>query len=435
VRISDNLTVMKQIKSVHATCFVVFVGVLCLSAVRADESKVSSMSGEWAGYIEPLIPIGGRLLQQINNPEDPLLRHELYRATLSAMAGGYLALLHADAKHPEFIPFVGQLINLLGPNPDAMYSLALIEDDGIYRISGYRGTVREVVIQLAGGTFVPTGNGNNMGTTYANHDLDDLHLKGDGSFQVLLSRERPADYVGDWWQLPADSTYLMVRQIAYDWGTEIDGRMAIERLDTPAIKPRPSTDQIAEKIQQLAVFAEAYVAMSNRVVQGFARQAPLNSISFINFADDGGMPNQYYLEGIFDLQPDEALILETKVPESCAYWSFQLTDERWTSYDWTHRQINLNGHTAEIDSDGKFRAVISARDPKVPNWLDTGGLQRGVIQGRWKKCTSGPLPKITKVAISAIRDHLPNVTRLVSFEEREESIRERTRQAQMRRKW
>ena len=39
-----------------------------------------------------------------------------------------------------------------------------------------------------------------------------------------------------------------------------------------------------------------------------------------------------------------------------------------------NRQSSLNGHQAVLDPDGVFRAVISARDPGVPNWLDTGGV-------------------------------------------------------------
>ncbi len=44
----------------------------------------------------------------------------------------------------------------------------------------------------------------------------------------------------DWRTLPPQSNYLLVRQIAYDWVQEVDGRIAIERLDRPAAKPRDS---------------------------------------------------------------------------------------------------------------------------------------------------------------------------------------------------
>lgn len=404
------------------------------SPVSADNTQIDAAQ-EWKSYIEPLLPIGERLVAQTREAEDAQLRRELYRAAFSALATGYMSLLLTDPEHPDFMPFTGQLLNLLGPNPDDVYYMAPIDDAGSYRISGYRGTVHAIVFQFAGGTFVPRGDGRNLGTTYANHDVDTLHIRKDGTFDVVVSRERPRDWKGDWWPLPPQTTYVMVRQIAYDWVKEVDGRLAIERLDTPAIKPRPSAEQIDANLRQLAAWTENYVAISNRFVKAFGQKAPTNAVGFINFADDGGMPNQKYLEGLFDLQPDEALILETEVPKQCQYWSFQLTDERWTSYDWINRQISINGHQARLDKDGKFRAVISAQDPGVPNWLDTAGLRRGVIQGRWKQCSSTPLPVTTKIKIADLRGNLPSDTPVVTAEARDAAIRVRRKAAQMRRRW
>ena len=129
------------------------------------------------------------------------------------------------------------------------------------------------------------------------------------------------------------------------------------------------------------------------------------------------------------------MILETEVPKQCHYWSFQLTDERWSSIDWMNRQTSLNGYMAKVDKDGKFRAVISAQDPGVPNWLDSAGYARGVIQGRWDRCSSWPLPTVTKVMITDVRNHLPADTAVISAEARDAAIRLRRKGAQLRRRW
>ena len=98
-----------------------------------------------------------------------------------------------------------------------------------------------------------------------------------------------------------------------------------------------------------------------------------------NINDVGGFSTQTYIEGIFDLNPDEALIFETEIPTKCRYWNIELTDERFVAIDWINRQSTLNGRSAKLDRDGKFRAVIAATDPGVANWLDTGGQKRGKI--------------------------------------------------------
>jgi hypothetical protein len=88
-----------------------------------------------------------------------------------------------------------------------------------------------------------------------------------------------------------------------------------------------------------------------------------------------------------------------------------------------------------LDADRFFRAVISARDPGVHNWLDTSGYRRGAIQGRWFGADSTPTPAIRKLKIGEVRAALPPGTRFVTPAERDASIRARRIGAQMRIIW
>src|SRR3546814_2144567 len=84
-----------------------------------------------------------------------------------------------------------------------------------------------------------------------------------------------------------------------------------------------------------------------------------------------GLSRQAYYEGAYDLADDEALISEVRIPDQVSYWSLILTNELYETTDWYNNQSSLNDVQAVVDSDGVFRAVISARDPGVHNWLDT----------------------------------------------------------------
>ena len=88
-----------------------------------------------------------------------------------------------------------------------------------------------------------------------------------------------------------------------------------------------------------------------------------------------------------------------------------------------------------LDSDGKFRAVISNTDPGVANWLDASGYQHGHIVGRWKECSSFPKPGVKKVKVDHVRHHLPKDTSMVTPEEREATLRKMRKAAQLRRRW
>ncbi|MFN8027778.1 MAG: hypothetical protein U0W40_15890 [Acidimicrobiia bacterium] len=79
------------------------------------------------------------------------------------------------------------------------------------------------------------------------------------------------------------------------------------------------------------------------------------------------------------------------------YWQALVADDRFATIDWVNRQSSLNDHQAHIDSDGKFRAVISRLDPGVPNWLDKGDYPWGIIQMRWNHASEYPDPTIKLV--------------------------------------
>jgi hypothetical protein len=147
------------------------------------------------------------------------------------------------------------------------------------------------------------------------------------------------------------------------------------------------------------------------------------------------LTTQKFARGFFDINPGEALIYETEVPKKCGYWSIELTDMLWSAIDYMNRQSSLNGYTAKLDKDGKFRAVISATDPGVPNWLDTAAYAKGTIVGRWTDCSSTPTPTVTKVRLADVRKYLPADTLVVTAEARDAEIRLRREGAQLRRRW
>jgi hypothetical protein len=95
----------------------------------------------------------------------------------------------------------------------------------------------------------------------------------------------------------------------------------------------------------------------------------------------------------------------------------------------------VNDAQAHIDSDGKFRAVISRLDPGVPNWLDKADYPWGVIQMRWNHASDYPDPTIKKVPFAQIREHLPTDTPVVTAAQRREDLRHRRESAQLRRIW
>ncbi|MFV0277613.1 MAG: hypothetical protein ACK5HY_10565 [Parahaliea sp.] len=406
---------------------------LCAAATWAVDVR-ETVSEEWRAYIEPLLDDGEELVNLLDQPQDGLLRQELYRFMFSEISAYYIALLHTSPAYPEFRPSNNEAYNFGYPNPDDVYLGAWVEGDGIYRISGYRGTVRIMDLALAGGALHPTGSGE-LGPTFANYNFDSLSLNENGYFEVVVSQERPEGYAGDWWKLDPAASYFVVRQRMYDLNSEIDGRLAIERLDLPAVRPRATAQEIETQLKALTRTTTGWVRYAIEHINNLRKDDLVNRVRVRTLNQFGGVSYQHYIEGVFDISADEALILETEVPETCRYWNFQLSDFLWRTVGWMHSQSSVNGYTARLDGDGKFRAVIASSDPGVPNWLDTTGYLRGLIYGRWTGCSSQPVPKVTRVKLENVREYLPADTPLISPEQRDAAIRRHREGVQLRHKW
>ncbi len=370
----------------------------------------------------------GELTGLIEN-SDEQSRAELYRQLQMNLSLGYFLYFGATAEHPDWVPFLNSVF-MLQPNPDDVYVFAKINGNGRYRIVGDRGSVHLLTLDVGRNML---GMAETPAPPIGQYDLDELTTDADGRFEFLLSADR-AGHSGNWLPLNAEAEFLMVRQRSYDWGGERDARIAIERLDTPAMKPRMPAAEIMALTQALM---SGFTMRLSRMWLGHmqklrARLAP-NTFEFHAFG--GGLAKQAYWQALFDFGPDEALILETELPVKRRYWNVQLNDPLFNTIDFINRQSSLNGHQARIDADERFRAVIAHRDPGVPNWLDTAGFNRGTVIGRWYECSSHPMPTLRRVSMRDLRDHLPADTPRVLDFERTASLSARRIGAQLRRRW
>ena len=384
---------------------------------------------DWKDYMASLGAIGDQVIGQSPQPDNPQDRQDSWQMMFAQLARGFLDHAYADPDYPEFVPYFNIGLNVAAPDPDYIYYGTPIDGHGIYRLRGFMGTNRFTFLQFTGSDLTDPHGTVGMLEGYA---LNDFKAAPDGSFELMLSAERPSGYTGNWRRLDPRSKSLFVRAAAYDWLHERDPAIGIERMDRPVVRPRPTATEIAGKLSALADFVKEDTLVWWRHMADLQRRQLWNRIGVEPW---GTFPGQVYLEGLYRIADDEALIIETDVPKNCRYWSFLVGDMQFRTVDWENHQSSLNGFQAKLDSDGKFRAVISRTDPGVPNWLDPGGYRQGVIQGRWNLCDSEPLPTTKLVKLSELRHFLPKDTPVVSAAQRDSELRDRHLGAQLRRKW
>ena len=339
------------------------------------------------------------------------------------------------------MPLWNYACNQGGPNPDYVYLNAQVDEDGVYEISGFRGTTRFVEItqqqQAMMGMDVfsrPQGDRGTR-TVPTTHDLDDLTIADDGSFRVVLSAHRPDGHAGDWWQMDPGVQRLLMRKCACDWINEEDARIAINRLDDGGADMLPT--EFAQRFAEMPQWIEGMIHFDMHLVRYYLEHHGINVLLQSQWIQQGGglATKQAYYDGIHQIDDDEALIVEFPVPTECHYWQILVADDRFATVDWVNRLSSLNDAEAHLDDDGWFRGVVSKQDPRVYNWLDKADFPWGVLQARFYRANAYPEATVTRVPLARVLDHLPGGTRTVTPQEREAQLRLRRTGAQLRRIW
>lgn len=370
-------------------------------------------------------------LAQSWSPDDPAYQADVLRQTMTSLSYAYFAYFHADAEHPDWAPLWNPVYTLQ-PNPDDIYVQSPIRGDLRYRVSGNRGTCKILSFtsqKALSGTVdqMPQPSGHNE------IDTNDLGIGLGEDFEILFSAERPSGYAGHWAKIDPEASGLFTRYRMYDWENEVDPVLSIECLDAVPPKPRLTPEETVARIREMAKFPARKTRLYYPMQNGVKDRVGFNVFEPVRYP--GALVKQTYWPACFQMDADEALIIETAIPQRAPYWNIQLNDPLFNALDYVYHLASTNGHMAQLSSDGKYRGVISLTDPGVPNWLDPAGYTEGGIYGRWYDCSDEPVPTITRVKLANLRDHLPADTPIVTPDERADELRRRVRACQRRRRW
>ena len=376
-----------------------------------NEERLSS-GRAWSEFCRSLEAAGEHLLA-FPIPDAPELRAEAYRYLLGLVTSGIGASLQiSDPDQPRFWRNPDRHAKWGAENADNRYLWTRIRSDASYRITGRRSEVFDFLIEVKEG-FMQLGDDR----CFATRTMGELEIDADGAFEILLSRERPAGHRGNWLPIHPDARYVQIREYYTDWERQSPTSFAIQQLGNEGNPPAALTPaRMAELLDDAGEWVETTTRFWTQWVDRMrSDHDPATLKPAARFV--GGADDIYYGNDWFRLAPDEALVIETELPDA-RYWAFQLCDVWFRTMEYASRQSSLNHHQARIDADGRFRCVVAHRDPGVPNWLDTGGHPEGMIQYRWIWSRSNPKPLLRRVPFAEICSALPSDTPRVTPEER-----------------
>jgi hypothetical protein len=296
--------------------------------------------------------------------------------------------------------------------PDCVYMTASFRAGESYRLFGNRGTARYVGLQTMDG----------MAAT-SNVLVDELEVDEAGNFEAILSAD---EHAGNWLKLAGDHPTLTVRNFLYDWDTEVLASLKVERIGDE-VEPKDRAVALDVSVSRQLYALGEFVYDNLKFFLDFGAMAQANDfVPPMDMSSMGAAAENRPVIGRFELEPDEALVLEFEPPEG-VYWSISLGNPWLETIHYGRHQSSLNGHQAVVDADGLVRFVLCERDPGAANWLDTAGFSNGAMLLRCVRTETAPVPSTRVVKVDDVLSALPPDTTLTSPEERARIIAARRR--------
>ncbi len=415
-------------------------------------------------------------------PADQRNLAEGYRYLLGFVLGGIERALD-DPLYPRFKRAIQPMNRSTIDNADAVYLVAQVDGQHSYIVRGkagdsrhWRGTQSDikgrapqyVIFELCSGYAGDSGSlkelrrGERINTSTL--DSHAIQVEPDGTFEILLAPEKPQGFEGNFMLSRRAShgtdyiaRFLNCREIFHDWENEelLDLeiiRVGCENSPQPPIDPAGAIEMMSQvgdfTNNQMrfwnafyAITLETYGKVPGGVDTGsdkpFMPTNDMNQPNALGIATGGGQSTNIYSGGVYKLDDDEALIIESEVPVKPSLLGFHLSNLWGESLDFESYQSSLNSAQMSIGADGVYRWVVCHRDPGVANWVDTTGLAHGYLTVRYTYAEKPPKQdwptlKVNKVAFSEIASHLPSDTVFVDQQTRAANILIRQRHVQRR---
>lgn len=390
-----------------------------------EETKAGAseeLHSAWRGYLDTL----DELRQRFDASEQFQLAPDqigmAYRQLMEVQALAYNFAIGPRHAHPRMFrntTWNTEFYAIGGNGPDFDYRVTFLDGRHSYRLTGQFNDCRFLIVQA--NYRMPGTEGSKC---LANYDLSQFAVDADGRFEIMVSAT-PQE--GNWIALEPDEPYqwLMFRPTLESW----DATPSV--LDIRRVSPlRDDENELAEYSQETVA---RRIRQATSLVRYFIGEWPLtfapltmknaggfNAYYELSTSEGGevGSPAAQYLQFVFDVGEDEALILELDEEPDAPYWSFQLFDIWQHSLAMRTAQTSLHGEQIARDGDGGIRLILCGRDPGYWNWLDSGAYRRGEVLWRNYNARRNVPNRIRRVKIADLAASLPADTRLCSAEER-----------------
>lgn len=338
--------------------------------------------------------------------EDAETEREAYegmRALLRILSMSSDVTGDGNPKAPHFARMDTKTRKVGGDNPDAEYDNIALDHRWDYVIRGNVGTVRHVSFTINGARG-RDGRSGKLG--YFNERT--LLPNENGDFEIHLTKED--DGGQNWVDTSPGISAILVRQYIGDREVEVLATYDISVVGQEPYDEIPyTTDAEVAAALTGATYGFRFMSTMHRTImpQLFDRPNSFAGMNSDDFGTDISSSDNLYMFGTFQIEEDEALIIETD-PLNVRYWNLAI-ESRWhETVDYAKRRTHRTMDDVVLDEDGKLRFVLAHGKTPHPNWLDTGGHIEGFMTFRWVGEREGgvELPTVLRVKRTEVESAL-----------------------------
>jgi hypothetical protein len=362
---------------------------------QENERPISNRaSAAWDHFCEQLKLAGDALLRE-TTPQDDLTQAEGLRYLARQLHVGFEnAYELADPDQPRMFPMVGSHKLYEGVTGDCRYHHGYFDGNATHRLHGLRGD--SPLIEIG----VYTGKGGFHADSVQTGGITEVELElgSNGRFDLILS---PDEHDGNWIKTGPNDRYVMIREYAADWHGRTAGQFEIEREGGPEAVAPVGLERVIAGLDGTLKWMHAVPPRWGDISDFWVPLAPNLFVPELpdNDVIDIGVPKGHQFGMCcMKLEPGQAMVTTFK-PDEVPYWSLSLVNYWWEPLafreDTGARQTRtaINNATADLQSDGRVRAIIADCPPRGANWLDARGHLECSVLFRISR-SPDPVPEI-----------------------------------------
>jgi hypothetical protein len=388
-----------------------------------DGPDDAALQSAWNEFCARLRHAGEQVFKDAN-PASGAHRVDAFRFLTQNLGQAFdLALETHDTRYPALHTFCGPTRKLGGDCADFTYQQAWIDGQSAYRLTGNRGTSRFFNVTVQGprvpGPGVlhePFGD-----TPEANLFGHQLSVADNGEFELYIGGPERGP---NWLPTTPGTRKLFIRQ-GFDRWDELPAQLRIERIGMASPKPLPAPDAMIEAMGWAGDFVAGLMAdwPDFPFTYGGVDANNPNAFPDVGATDADRKRGRAAANMYWELAPDEALIIEFDAHDGL--WMLTNMGVFFNSMDYLYRPVSYTPSRTKVDRDGRIRLVMAHRDPKVHNWLDTQGFERGNLTYRHMLEGEPAALDTRTVKYDQLMSALPADTAMVTEAERTAAMWER----------